>query len=257
MALTDYVIMPGEDYQAICDAVREKRNETEVIKSGEIAGKIQGIEATPKLQNKVVRMTSIDDITIAPGEGYDAIGSVTLDNVLWKERMRATNTCYMFDNCASLTTVPLFDTSKADSMSYMFNKCTSLTTVPQFDTSNVTIMSSMFWNCSNLTECWLRNIKTSLQVGSGTSYGHLLTLESLIHLIQECRDTGSLKTLTVGSANLKKLANVYVRTIEITDEMRAEDEYIDEKLPFEICESTDEGAMLIVDYAVEKNWSIK
>ena len=257
MALTDYVIMPGEDYQAICDAVREKRNETEVIKSGEIAGKIQGIEATPKLQNKVVRITTIDDVTITPDKGYDAIGSVTLENTLWKERVKASYLNGLFYNCTSLTTVPLFDTSKVTDMNSMFYGCTSLTTVPLFDTSKVTNMSSMFDRCTSLTECWLRNIKTTLQVGSGTSYGHLLTLDSLIHLIYECRDTGSLKTLTVGTANLEKLANVYVRTIPITDEMRAEDAYIDEKLPFEVCESTDEGAMLIVDYAVEKNWSIK
>lgn len=107
-----------------------------------------------------------------------------------------------------------------------------------------------------MVNCYLRNIKTNLQVGSGTSYGHLLTLDSLTHLIYELRDTGSLKTLTVGSANLEKLANVYVKTVDITDEMRAEDDLIDEKLPFVVCESTDEGAMLIIDYAVFKNWDI-
>lgn len=40
MALTDQVIMPGSDYQAICDATRSLTNTTGVLKSGEIASKI-------------------------------------------------------------------------------------------------------------------------------------------------------------------------------------------------------------------------
>lgn len=163
----------------------------------------------------------------------------------------------LFYGCRSLTTVPLFDTSSVTSMNSMLYGCDSLTTVPQFDTSSVTTMSNMFNNCSALTEIWIKNIKTALQVGSGTSWGHLLTVDSLVHLCYECRDTGSSKTLTVGSANLAKLADVYVKPIEITDEMRAEDDLIDEKLPFVRCESTDEGAILIRDYLPVKNWELK
>lgn len=40
MALTDQVIMPGSDYQAICDATRSLTNTTGVLKSGELASKI-------------------------------------------------------------------------------------------------------------------------------------------------------------------------------------------------------------------------
>lgn len=45
MALTEMVIMPGEDYQAICDSVRAKTGGTELLKSGEVAPAIDGIEA--------------------------------------------------------------------------------------------------------------------------------------------------------------------------------------------------------------------
>ena len=117
-------------------------------------------------------------------------------------------------------------------------------------------MYRIFEYCRKLTDVRLRNIKTNLQVGSGTSYGHLLTVDSLTHLIYELRETGSTKTLTVGSANLEKLADVYVKLVDITDEMRAEDDLIDEKLPFVVCESTDEGAILITDYVSSKNWKI-
>ena len=170
---------------------------------------------------------------------------------------KATTINSMFSQCYALTTIPLIDTSNASAMSYLFNKCYALTTVPALDMRKAISVGSMFQDCTSLTECWLRNIKVNLQVGSGTSWGHLLTLESLLHLIKECRDTGSTKTLTIGTANMAKLANTYVRTIDVTDEMRAEDDLIDEKLPFEVCESTDEGAMLISEYVLLKNWQLK
>jgi surface protein len=190
----------------------------------------------------------------------------------------------MFDRCTGLATVPLFDTSKVTSMNKMFYYCKSLTSVPLFDTSNVTSMESAFYECdalttvpeldmrkvtgsngfyqtfykcTSLTDIRIKNISHNLQVASGTSYGHLLTVDSLVHLIYELRQQSSSRTLTIGAANLEKLANVYVKLIDITDEMRAEDDLIDEKLPFEVCESTDEGAQLITTYVSAKNWALK
>ena len=56
----------------------------------------------------------------------------------------------MFRNCTSLTSIPLFDTSAVTDMSFMFRGCT-LTSVPLFDTSKVTNMNSMFLECHSLT----------------------------------------------------------------------------------------------------------
>ena len=161
----------------------------------------------------------------------------------------------MFQNCEHLTTVPLFDTSNFTTMYRMFHSCYELTAVPEFDMKHCWHVTEMFQNCKGLTECRIRNIVASITVGSGTTYGHLLTLDSLIHLIRELI-VGSTQRLTVGSANLNKLANVYVRTIAITDDMIAEDPHITGKRPFEVCESTDEGAVLITDYVASKNWEI-
>ena len=44
MALTDYVIMPSEDYQSACDAVRAKTGKSDLIKSGDIASEISSIQ---------------------------------------------------------------------------------------------------------------------------------------------------------------------------------------------------------------------
>ena len=166
------------------------------------------------------------------------------------------NMTYMFAK-SGVEEIPSLDTSKVTNMSYMFNNCINLKTITSLDLRRVTNTTSMFTGCSACTDIRLKNIRYNLQVGSGTSYGHLLTVDSLINLIYELRNTGSSLTLTMGTANLAKLADVYVKTIEITDEMRAEDDLIDEKLPFVVCESTDEGATLITDYVLAKKWTLK
>ena len=142
----------------------------------------------------------------------------------------------------------------------LFKDCRSLTTIPQLDMSNVTAnnnTSNMFYNCVQMTNLSIKNIKTNLQVGSGTSYGYLLTVDSLLGLCKELITASSSKTLTIGSANLNKLANVYVKRITITDEMREEDPLIDQKIPFEVCDSTDEGAVLITNYTKSKKWTLR
>lgn len=42
-SLTDYVIMPGADYKAACDAIRAKTGKTGLIKSGDMAAEITSI----------------------------------------------------------------------------------------------------------------------------------------------------------------------------------------------------------------------
>ena len=56
----------------------------------------------------------------------------------------------MFQDCYSLQSVPLFDTSAVTNMPYMFYNCRSLKSVPLFNTSAVTIMNFMFQGCSSL-----------------------------------------------------------------------------------------------------------
>lgn len=201
----------------------------------------------------------------------------------------------VFYGCNKLISIPELDTSSCTDMSYMFYDCYKLSEIPQLNTENVTTTSSMFRNCqdiitipvldtrkvvdmnkmfssannlktiegiymdsvtrntdflsynSKLETLNLYNIKLSLTIGFGTTWGHLLSVDSLVGCCKECVQQSSAKTLTVGTANLEKLANVYVKLLE--DDGSG-------KLPCEVCESTDDGAMLIADYMMLKNWSL-
>ena len=57
---------------------------------------------------------------------------------------------FAFQDCTSLTSVPLFDTSLVTSMSYTFGGCSSLTSIPLFDTSNLGSISYAFSGCVNV-----------------------------------------------------------------------------------------------------------
>lgn len=169
-----------------------------------------------------------------------------------------TDMSYMFSNCKKLTTIPQLNTSKVGKMSYMFYDCPQLTTIPQLDMIKVSTASAMFNSSPNITNLTLKNIKKTLTIGSDTSYGTLLTDESIINTAKELWDkTGSTaQTLTVSTTSNARLDAIYVKLVDVTDEMIAEDEYISNKKPCVVCESTDTGAMTLREYIISKNWSI-
>ena len=165
----------------------------------------------------------------------------------------------MFQNCPSLTSLNLsnFDTSNVKNMGYMFNLCRNLPIIQgTLDLYSATSVGSMFYYTSVLTGVTLKNIRISLVIGSGTLYGHLWELSYLVNAVKELWDlsASTQQTLTIGSANLEKIANVYVKLVDVTDEMIAQDPYSANKLPCVECESTDDGAMTLTAYAGLKNW---
>lgn len=168
---------------------------------------------------------------------------------------------YMFSYCYSLKKIPPLDTSKVESTMGILNGCRALISTPILNFQSLTgQISSEFYSCTSLVNLKLVNIKRSgLTLSSGTSYGHLLSQECLINIMKQLWDYSSGTTtykLTIGTANTPKLANVYVKLITPTAEQIAEDPYIESKMPCEVCESTDDGAMLIMDYASAKGWTI-
>ena len=69
----------------------------------------------------------------------------------------ATSMSFMFFNCISLQSVPLFNTINVTSMFSMFVSCRSLQSVPLFNTINVTNMIDVFSGCISLQSVPLFN----------------------------------------------------------------------------------------------------
>ena len=106
----------------------------------------------------------------------------------------------------------------------------------------------MLYDCKKLTYLKLLNVKVNLQIGSGTSWGHLIEKDCLIQIISELiKPSSETKTLTMGTANKAKIADTYVKLL--ADDGTG-------KYPFEVCASTDEGAMTIEAYCNSKNWTL-
>lgn len=175
---------------------------------------------------------------------YDTSNVTKMDSILYN---------------SDIVTFPALNTYNVTTIGYAFWGCNKLETIEGFDMIKVTYAYNSFNGCNKLTNLTLFNIKLSLQIGSGTSYGHLLTLDSLINTLKELWDYSSGTTtykLTMSEPSKELIANVYVKLITPTEEMIANDPNIENKLPCEVCASTDEGAMLITDYATLKMWTI-
>jgi surface protein len=173
---------------------------------------------------------------------------------------KVTNMSYMFSDCNELVSIDLssFNTSSVKGIDRTFRGCYKLETIQNIDLRNSTGLADIVQNCKALTNLYFKNIKVSLKIGSGTSYGTLLTDDSIVNTFKELWDlTGSTsQTLTLSYASGDRTPLIYVKLIDITDEMRTEDPYIDNKKPCVVCEPTDEGAMTLKEYGISKNWNI-
>lgn len=187
-----------------------------------------------------------------------ALESVDMSNL---DTSEVTSLYNVFNRCGNLTNIVVgdkFDTSKVANLNSTFYLCGKLETLPKMNAISVTTFSNFIAGCTNLKNMIILNIKKTLQIGSGTSWGTMLTNESLINTFKELWDlTGSTsQTLTLSTTSKENIANVYVKLVDVTDEMIANDPYASNKKPCVVCESTDEGAMTLTEYAISKNWSI-
>lgn len=61
MALTDYIIMPGDHYQAACDKIRERTGKTDMIRSADMAAEIDNIPSGSELTVLTGTFTPAED----------------------------------------------------------------------------------------------------------------------------------------------------------------------------------------------------
>lgn len=196
---------------------------------------------------KDLDISNADSLT---GMFQDCLSIKTIPSL---DTSNATSTSNMFNYCLSLISIPELNTSKVITMYGMFQNCMELTTITKLDMNSVTATSYMLSNCKKLTNLVLLNIKVNLQVGSGSNWGHLLTLDSLIGLCKECIYVGEARTLTIGSANLDKLTGKVF--LKFKDPSVGEIA-LGEKGDVELCEASTTSSFSISDYMAMKNWTL-
>lgn len=206
--------------------------------------------------NSCWELTEIPSIDISSAYSFYSFldGCCKLTTVSHLDFSNAGDLIQTFNCCSLIKEIPEIKSKKVWRICNIFQSCSSLETVHGLNLISLTKDANAeraFYNCKKLTNLNVTNIKVSLQVASGT-WGNLLTLDSLIGLCKECIKQSSSKTLTVGTINLEKIADVYVKFTDssvTTISTGAKGEV-------EVCESTDEGAMLISDYMALKNWTL-
>jgi surface protein len=164
---------------------------------------------------------------------------------------------YVFSNCTELKSLNLsgLDTHHITSINNICSSCYKLKTIlGKIDLYSVTSLQAPFSSCTALEDITLTNIRASLNLGSCSA----LTNDTLINTFKELWDLtgGTSKTLTLSTKSKENIANIYVKLITPTQEQIDADPYINNKKPCVVCESTDDGAMTLTEYATSKNWAI-
>ena len=113
-------------------------------------------------------------ITTAP---YMFANCNSLQSVPLFDLSLCTDTSYMFSNCKLLQSVPLFDLRACTNTSYMFNSCNSLKSVPLFNLSLCTNASSILNNCTSLQSVPLFDL--SLCTNTSNMFNNCTSLQSI------------------------------------------------------------------------------
>lgn len=153
MALTDCILMPGIDYQNICNAIRAKTGKTDLIKSGDMASEIGSIETYDNALVKSIVGNSIAEINESDLEEITFIGRrafyecTNLTSVVIPDSVTSIGV-YAFSRCFNLNNIVIPD-SVVTIFSDAFSQ-TGLTSIV-FPRSVTIIPSDVVCGCDNLT----------------------------------------------------------------------------------------------------------
>ena len=147
----------------IANAIRDKKGSVNTIKPINMADEILTISSGGGVKDFITTRNAQYLFYYCNSLTNEQLASI----LKYEDTSGATSMKSMFNNCSTLTTIPLIDTSNATNMSYMFYYCSNLTTIPQLDTSSATNMSYMFQQCSKLTSI------PQLDTSSATDMSHI------------------------------------------------------------------------------------
>lgn len=206
--MTEYVLMPGADYQNICNALREKTGSTEPIRSGEIAGQIADLSGDNHY-----------DVFWDNYQNNDGNYKRAFSNRCWTDKtynpknplVCTLSAEYAFQNAnITDTKVPIqvYDCSAA----FLFADCYELKTVPYVGLFGVTSTSTFALGCINLENI---TFDGEIPTGIGFASSSKLTDASVQSIIDHLADlTGkTTQKLTFHNAVGSKLTEVQKATI--------------------------------------------
>lgn len=134
----------------------------------------------------------------------------TITSVPLFDTSKVTDAQNMFDGCRGLTSLPQFNFEKVYRGDYMFEYCSSLTSIPQFNFSEVAFTSSMFDGCTNLVDFPITSMPKMAYCGSMFRDCTSLSNDSLNNILLMCANS------SVSNTYFKKLSTLGLTSAQAT-----------------------------------------
>ncbi len=218
----------------ICDAIREKTGETELIPLVDVPNEIEVVYDAGKQAERNEFWGKYQDYGNRTDYRYAFAYEGWNDNILQPQYLISpTNAYYMCYVNSQITTFPYADFSNCTDVTRFFAQCPNLEYLPEIDLSSAKECHQCFRNSPKLKR--IEKLIVSETTGAGTpidfytDYGleHCIfegvlgisvnlgwsgkldyeSLMSLINALKDYSDSGTTKTLTLGSTLLAKLTD--------------------------------------------------